>query len=104
MSFEAITAISAAEEKARQMKAEALAAAKAAEAAAVEEGKLTMEAARKKAESVVRELRAKSDEKAKQDAVALASDTENRKAAMRARADARMDKAAALIVERVVNG
>ena len=43
MSFEAITAISAAEEKARQMKAEALAAAKAAEAAAVEEGKLTME-------------------------------------------------------------
>ena len=86
------------------MKAEALAAAKAAEAAAVEEGKLTMEAARKKAESEVRELRAKSDEKAKQDAVALASDTENRKAAMRARADARMDKAAALIVERVVNG
>ena len=79
MSFEAITAISAAEEKARQMKAEALAAAKAAEAAAVEEGKLTMEAARKKAESEVRELRAKSDEKAKQDAVALASDTENRK-------------------------
>ena len=68
MSFEAITAISAAEEKARQMKAEALAAAKAAEAAAVEEGKLTMEAARKKAESEVRELRAKSDEKAKQDA------------------------------------
>lgn len=63
-----------------------------------------MEAARKKAESEVRELRAKSDEKAKQDAVALASDTENRKAAMRARADARMDKAAALIVERVVNG
>ena len=104
MSFEAITAISAAEEKARQMKAEALAAAKAGEAAAVEEGKLTMEAARKKAESEVRELRAKSDEKAKQDAVALASDTENRKAAMRARADARMDKAAALIVERVVNG
>ena len=104
MSFEAITAISAAEEKARQMKAGALAAAKAAEAGGVVEGKLTTEAARKKAGSEVRELRAKSDEKAKQDAVALASDTENRKAAMRARADARMDKAAALIVERVVNG
>ena len=43
-------------------------------------------------------------EKAKQDAIELASDTENRKAAMRARADARMEKAAALIVERVVNG
>ena len=50
------------------------------------------------------ELRSKSDEKAKEDALELASDTENRKAAMRARADARMDKAAALIVERVVNG
>ena len=53
MSFEAITAINEAEEKARQMKADALAGAK---------------------------------------------------AAMRARADARMEKAAALIVERVVNG
>ena len=104
ISFEAITAIEQAEAQARQLKAEALAAAKAAEAAAVEEGKLAMEAARKKAESEVKELRAKSDDKAKQDAVALASDTENKKAAMRARADARMDKAAALIVERVVNG
>ena len=84
MSFEAITAINEAEEKARQMKADALAGAKAA--------------------AEVRELRAKSDEKAKQDAIELASDTENRKAAMRARADARMEKAAALIVERVVNG
>ncbi|MFR3291050.1 MAG: hypothetical protein ACLTSG_12870 [Lachnospiraceae bacterium] len=42
--------------------------------------------------------------KAKEDARQLASDTENRKAAMRARADARLEKAAALIVERVVNG
>ena len=50
------------------------------------------------------ELRSKSDEKAKEDALELASDTENRKAAMRARADARLEKAAALIVERVVNG
>ena len=63
-----------------------------------------MDAARQKAAAEVRELRAKSDEKAKQDAIELASDTENRKAAMRARADARMEKAAALIVERVVNG
>ena len=63
-----------------------------------------MDAARKKAAAEVKELRSKSDEKAKADAMALASDTENKKAAMRARADARMDKAAALIVERVVNG
>lgn len=104
MSFEAITAIEEAEASARRMKAEAAAAAKAAEAAAVEEGGLALESARKKAAAEVRELRAKSDEKAKHDAVELASDTENKKAAMRARADARMDKAAALIVERVVNG
>ena len=87
MSFEAITTISEAEESAKRMKAEALSAAKAAEAAAE-----------------LAELRAKSDEKAKEDARQLASDTENRKAAMRARADARLEKAAALIVERVVNG
>ena len=92
MSFEAITAISEAEENAKRMKAEALAAAKAAEAA------------EKKAAAELAELRAKSDEKAKEDARQLASDTENRKAAMRARADARLEKAAALIVERVVNG
>ena len=63
-----------------------------------------MESARKKAAAEVKELRAKSDDKAKQDAIELASDTENKKAAMRARADARREKAAALIVERVVNG
>ena len=104
MSFEAITAINEAEASARQMKADALASAKAAEAAVVEDGRLAVEAARSKAATEVRELRARSDEKAKQDAMALASDTENKKAAMRARADARMEKAAALIVERVVNG
>ena len=49
MSFEAITAINEAEEKARQMKADALAGAKAAEAAAAEEGKAAMDAARQKA-------------------------------------------------------
>ena len=104
MSFEAITAISEAEENAKRMKAEALAAAKAAEAAAQAEGRAAVEAAEKKAAAELAELRSKSDEKAKEDARQLASDTENRKAAMRARADARLEKAAALIVERVVNG
>ena len=78
--------------------------AKAAEAAAQAEGRTAMEAAEKKAAAELAELRSKSDEKAKEDALELASDTENRKAAMRARADARLEKAAALIVERVVNG
>ena len=56
MSFEAITAINEAEANARQMRADAAAAAKAADAAAVEEGKLAMEAARKKAAAEVKEL------------------------------------------------
>ena len=104
MSLEAITTISEAEENARRMKAEAAAAAKAAEAVALAEGKAALEAAAQKAASELAELRAKSDEKAREDARQLASDTENKKAAMRARADARLGKAAALIVERVVNG
>ena len=104
MSLEAITTISEAEENARRMKAEAAAAAKAAEAAALAEGKTALEAAAQKAASELAELRAKSDEKAREDARQLASDTENKKAAMRARADTRLGKAAALIVERVVNG
>ena len=104
MSFEAITTISEAEESAKRMKAEALSAAKAAQAAAQAEGRTALAEAEKKAAAELAELRSKSDEKAKEDARQLASDTENRKAAMRARADARLEKAAALIVERVVNG
>ena len=104
MSLEAIAAITEAEENAKRMRAEAAAAAKAAEAAARAEGAAAMDAAAKKAAGELAELRAKSDEKSREDARQLASGTENRKAAMRARADARMGKAAALIVERVVNG
>ena len=44
------------------------------------------------------------EEKAAADAAELARSTENKKAAMRARAESRMDGAAALIVERIVNG
>lgn len=104
MSFEAITTISEAEENARRMKAKAEADAKAAEAAAQAEGKTALAAAEKKAADELKELQAKSDDKARADAEQLASDTENKKAAMRARAEARLEKAAALIVERVVNG
>ena len=63
-----------------------------------------MEAARKKAESEVRELRAKSDEKAKADAETLAAETKNKEAAMRIKAKTNLDRAASLIVERIVNG
>ena len=104
MSYEATTTKREAEERAKRMKADPLSAAKAAEAAAQAEGRTALAEAEKKAAAELAELRSKSDEKAKEDARQLASDTENRKAAMRARADARLEKAAALIVERVVNG
>ena len=104
MSFEAITTISEAEETAKRVKAQAAQDAKAAIAAAEAEGKAGLDAAEKKAAEEIRALRARSDEKAKADAQELANVTEEQKAAMLEKAQGRMDKAAALIVERVVNG
>ena len=65
MSFEAITTISDAENRARQIKADAQAAAAAAVEAAQTEGKAVIEAAVGKAQQELQTLRAKSDEKAK---------------------------------------
>ena len=101
MSFEAITTISDAENRARQIKADAQAAAAAAVEAAQAEGKAAIEAAVGKAQQ---ELRAKSDEKAKADAETLAAETKNKEAAMRIKAKTNLDRAASLIVERIVNG
>ena len=96
MSFEAITTISDAENRARQIKADA----QAAEA----EGKAVIEAAVGKAQQELQTLRAKSDEKAKADAETLAAETKNKEAAMRIKAKTNLDRAASLIVERIVNG
>jgi vacuolar-type H+-ATPase subunit H len=104
MSFEAITTISEAEENARRMKAQAALDAKAAEAAAAAEGRETMAAAAAKAAEEIRLSRQSSDAQAMAAAENLAAETENRKAAMLARAGGRLDKAASLIVERIVNG
>lgn len=104
MSFEAITTIRDAEERAKQIRAEASAAAKTAVEAAEAEGRATIEAAQRKAQDELQVLRAKSDEKAKTDAGELAANTKNKEAAMRTRAAARLDQAASLIVERIVNG
>ena len=84
MSFEAINTVREAEERARQIKLEATQAA----AEAIEE---------------LKSLRSKTDEKATQEAEALAATTKNREATMRTRAEARLDQAASLIVERIVN-
>lgn len=104
MSLEALDTIALAEEKARQIRA----------AAGTEADKILREAddavtvmvaaAEGKADDEIRELMRKADEKAKEDAEVLASNTRNRQAAMKARADQRMEKAAQSIVERIVNG
>jgi hypothetical protein len=49
-------------------------------------------------------MQADLEAKAKQAAEGLAGETENQKAAMRACAEGKLDQAAALIVERIVNG
>ena len=89
MSFEAITTIRDAENRAKQIQAE---------------GKAVIEAAVGKAQQELQTLRAKSDEKAKADAEKLAAETKNKEAAMRIKAKTNLDRAASLIVERIVNG
>ena len=102
MSFEAINsvvqaeaeanaAVAAAEAKARQMVSDAQAA-----------GRAAVEAAGDKADSTLAELRRKADEDAMGKAAILSRQTEIKKTALRARAEARLDKAASLVVERIV--
>ena len=87
------------------MRAEAAAAAKAAEAAARAEGAAAMDAAAKKAAGELAELRAKSDEKSQARTPGSWPRTRRteRRRCGRGRTR-RLGKAAALIVERVVNG
>lgn len=103
MSLEAIVSITKAEEHIKQMKADAAAEAKRMLAEARENGEAAVAAALKKAETEIAELTKKAEDKAKADATELAQSNENKKAAMRAKADAKLDKAAELIVERIVN-
>ena len=104
MSMEAIAAVEKAEADAARLKADTEQEVRRGSAAAEAEGKQAIEAARKRAAEVLKGVNAKADEKAAADAKELWSGTENRKAALRARAEGRLDKAAARIAERIVNG
>ena len=93
MSFEAITSITGAE-----------AAAKATIAGAELKAKqMLADAAGKKAEGELQELNRQAADKARADAETVSGELENRKAALRARAEARLEEAATLVVERIVN-
>ena len=103
MSFEAISNITQAEAQAKTMIAGAETRGKQLAADAESAGKLSVDAAVAKAEAELQELSRQVNEKAKQDGERLAADLENQKAVLRARAESRLDEAAALVVERIVN-
>jgi vacuolar-type H+-ATPase subunit H len=104
MSLEALDTIALAEEKARQIRAAASTEANKTLRQAQEAVTVMIAAAEGEAESEIRELTRKADDKAKEDAEALASNTKNREAAMQAHADRKMDQVVGMIVERIVNG
>jgi len=103
MSFEAITGITDAEAAAKASVAAAEAKARQMIQEAENAGKAAVEAALAKADSELAQLRKQVDEKAELDAQALSDDLENKKAVLRAKAGARLDAAAKLVAERIVN-
>jgi V/A-type H+-transporting ATPase subunit G/H len=102
MSLEVVKSISEAEEAGRQAKAAATANAKNAIADAEKTGQAAVADAAARAEAEVKKLLQAAEEKAADQALALKSSTLDRQAAIRAAAEARLDQAALLIVERIV--
>ncbi len=103
MSFEAISSITQAEAQAKATLTGAEARAKQLMADAESAGKLAVEAACTRAETELSELGRQVDEKAKAQAEKISAELENQKAALRAKAEGKLDQAAALVVERIVN-
>ena len=103
MSFEAITSITGAETAAKASVKDAETRAKQMLADAESAGKLAVEAAIDKADAELQELNRQAGEKARGDAMQLAQELESKKNALRKSAEERLDKAARLVVERIVN-
>ena len=103
MSFEAVSNIAQAEAQAKVTVAEAESKAKQMLADADTAGKLAIDAACATAEEELTELSRQVSEKARAQAKDLSGELENQKAALRARAEGRLEQAAALVVERIVN-
>jgi len=103
MSMDAIKIIAEAEEEARQAHLHAREKAARSVADAEKAGEEAVAATLARAELEIAGLKRLSDQKATERAVELASTTANRQATLRARAEGRLEKAAALIVERIVS-
>ena len=102
MPHETIKSILAAEEAARLAKLEAQQNAKIMIEEAEHAGQATVSAAVEQAQQESAHLIRAAEVKAAGDAEELKSNTENRQATMRVRAEGRLDKAAMFIVERIV--
>lgn len=103
MSFESINNVKAAEEKAKKIVAEAEAEARRMIADTEAKGELDRSEAEDKARRELGELDTKSEILAREAMEETASAAETKKAVLKAKAEGRMEKAAALIVERIVN-
>ena len=103
MSFEAITSVKTAEAEAKASIAAAELRAKQMLADAESAGRAAVEAAAARAESELKELRRRTEEKSEQENLALADTLKGRESMLRAQAEPQLEQAAALIVERIVN-
>lgn len=103
MCLEALKSVKTAEEEARLTIAIAQRNAAQMIEEASQAGKESVASTLSRAESEISHLRHYADKKAAEQAMELASTTANRQAALRARAERRLDAAAQLIVERILN-
>ena len=103
MSLEAVKTISDAEKKAELAKAEAATRCKQRLAQAEAEAGKALEEARQRAKAEAEQVRLAEEEKLEEDLRAIVDNTQNKKAAIRGRAENRLDEAAALIAGRIVN-
>ena len=103
MSFEAIMSVKTAEAEAKAAIAAAELRAKQLLADAESAGRAAVEAAAARAESELKELRRRTEEKSEQENLALADTLKGRESMLRAQAEPQLEQAAALIVERIVN-
>ncbi len=103
MSFEAIQSVTQAESEAKTAVANAELKAKQMLADAQSAGRLAVETAVSKAEGELQELNRQAGEKAVAATQTLTAELSNKKAALRAKAEARLEEAATLVVERIVN-
>ena len=104
MSFEAVSLITEAEAGAKALVAEAEARAKQMLSDAENDGRAAITAAGEKAGRELAQLKKQVGSKAVEEAGILSENTENSKAELRARAEKQIEKAADLVVERIVNG